>query len=229
MGDRAPHALADFADFESIAIRDLGDFLGSDTEEHDGLVEDLVGLDVMEQDEGSAPGISRHEHTGAANADDVFAAGNVAEFCLGDLVGVDLAEDFRLAGFPRVHDCDHAGGDGDREPAAVHEFMQGGEEENRIDTHENSTEGERTPEGPFPVVAHHDVERVSRDDHGAGDRDTVGGGEAVARTEAGDDRDGGEGEGGVDEGNVDLADLVGVGVGDCKSWEIAELDGGARQ
>ena len=224
MGDGAPHAFADFADFEAVARGHLGYFLGGDAEEHDDFVEDLVGFDVMEQDEGSAAGISGHENTRAADADDVLAGGDVAQLSLGDFVGVDFAENFRLPGFPRVHDGDDRCGNGDREPAAVHEFVQRGDEEDRIDAHKDSAEGEGAPEGPFPRVAHHDVKRVGCDDHRAGDRDAVGGGEAVARTKVEDDGNRGEREGGVDQRHINLTDLVGIGVCDRQPGKVAELN-----
>src|SRR5690606_1393517 len=141
----------------------------------DGLLEALVGLEVVKEGERGALRGGDHEDGRAGDADDVFAARDGGEIELGDGGAVDLFLDLHAGGFRGVHDREDGEGDRDGQPAAGGELGKVRTEEDQVggaeaEAHEGGEDGV-----PTPAAVGDEEEREGRDRHGGGHGDAVGG------------------------------------------------------
>ena len=107
---------------------------------------------------------------------------------------------------PRRHEqVDHTS-HGEREPAAIRDLEEVGDQERQVHDQEEPAEQSDFPEAPFPVVSGYDQEQDRRGGHRAGDCDTVRRRQIVGGPEGHNQPDAGDPER-VFTGDVDLADL----------------------
>ena len=97
-------------------------------------------------------------------------------------------------------------------------------EEREVQSQEEASHKPSQRPTPFPLAPRHDKNQQCGNDHGAGHRDPIGGGQIAGGAEEQDQADGADQHQDIDGGEVDLSDLGGRRIPNRHAWQIAQLN-----
>ena len=189
----------------------------------------LVVLEVVQQRVRHAVQGAGQEHRGALHPRRRVGFQVFDEAVQRQRLVAQAGEQQLAALLPGAHQREDHHAQHQRQPAAVGHFVDVGAKEAQIYGGEHQGNAQRQRQGPAPVDPGHHEEQASGDQHGAGDGDAVGGGQAGRGFEGQHHHHHRDQQSPVDEGHVDLADLFFRGVLHLQPRAVAQLDGLAGQ
>ena len=220
-------ALAELLDFDAPARRHDGRVLDIDMHQHDALVQNLVVLEIVQKGAGHRIVAGGKEDSCARDPGGRFLGALHKEIERHGFVA-DALDMSPAPQPPGLHHDEHAGGDGERQPAALDDLQAVGEKECDVDECQHAEDDGGQAHAPFPLPGRDDggVERV--DQHDARHRDAISRRERARRVEDQNDQHHAEKHRDVHHRHEDLAVIGGRGVADFHARQLTELDGLAR-
>ena len=195
-----------------------------DRQEHHALVQHLVVVEVVQQRVRRRVGRRGEEHRGARNALRRILEERLEERRERHRGALQALEHDLAPAPPGGEHHEHEEADHQREPAAVVDLGERGDEEREIDRGEEARREDAQRKRIAPAVADDEEGEQRVDEHRPGDRDAVGAGEARGGAEADHRGDHHRAQHPVDRRQVHLADLARRGVHDRHARQEAELD-----